>query len=115
MRVLDNNGSGTLANVANGITLGGRQRRQGDQPEPGRPAARATLQNAVDYAWSKGVFLACAAGNSNTSSTANAYPGAYANCFAVASTTSTDARSSFSNYGSWVEVAAPGSRSTRPG
>ncbi|MDB4895623.1 MAG: peptidase and in kexin sedolisin, partial [Firmicutes bacterium] len=62
----------------------------------------------VDYAWNKGVFLACAAGNDGTSSTANAYPGAYTNCFAVASTNSSDAKSSFSNYGTWVEAAAPG-------
>jgi thermitase len=67
-----------------------------------------TLQNAVDYAWSKGAFLACAAVNDNTSSTASADPGAYGNCFAVASTNSSDARSLFSNYGSWVEAAAPG-------
>ncbi|MDQ5852182.1 MAG: S8 family serine peptidase, partial [Chloroflexota bacterium] len=67
------------------------------------------LQSAVDNAWNKGVFLACAAGNSNTSSTGSAYPAAYPNCFAVASTTSSDARSSFSNYGGWVEVTAPGS------
>jgi subtilisin family serine protease len=53
--------------------------------------------------------MACAAGNDNTSNQANAYPGAYANCFAVAATTSTDARASYSNYGTWVEVAAPGS------
>jgi thermitase len=68
-----------------------------------------TLQNAVNNAANAGVFLACAAGNSNTSNTANAYPAAYSNCFAIASTTSSDVRSSFSNYGSWVEVAAPGS------
>ncbi|HYF79392.1 MAG TPA: S8 family serine peptidase, partial [Symbiobacteriaceae bacterium] len=37
------------------------------------------------------------------------YPAYYTNCFAIASTTSSDARSSFSNYGNWVEVAAPGS------
>lgn len=36
-------------------------------------------------------------------------PAAYSDCFSVASTTSTDARSSFSNYGTWVEIAAPGS------
>jgi subtilisin family serine protease len=69
----------------------------------------STLQSAVDYAWNKGSFLACAAGNENTSGTAYAYPGAYDNCFAVASTTLSDTRSSFSNYGTWVEAAAPGS------
>jgi subtilisin family serine protease len=108
IRVLDNNGSGTLANVANGITYAADRGAKVINLSLGG-AGSSTLQSAIDYAAAKGVFLACAAGNSNTSSTSSAYPGAYANCFAVASTTNTDARSSFSNYGSWVEAAAPGS------
>jgi thermitase len=108
VRVLDNNGSGTLANVAKGITYAADNGAQVINLSLGG-GGTSTLQQAVDYAAGKGAFLACAAGNSNTSSTSSAYPGAYANCFAVASTTSSDARSSFSNYGSWVEVAAPGS------
>jgi thermitase len=108
VRVLDNNGSGTLVNVANGIRYAADNGAKVINMSLGGGGS-SSLQSAVDYAWSKGVFMACAAGNSNTSSTASAYPGAYPNCFAVASTTNTDARSSFSNYGSWVEVAAPGS------
>jgi subtilisin family serine protease len=108
VRVLDNNGSGTLTNVANGITFAANNGARVINLSLGGPGS-TTLQNAVNNAWNAGVFLACAAGNSNTSSTSNAYPAAYSNCFAVASTTSSDARSSFSNYGSWVEVAAPGS------
>ncbi len=107
VRVLDNNGSGTLANVASGITYAADNGAKVVNLSLGGSGS-TTLQNAVNYAWNAGVFLACAAGNSNTSSTTNAYPGAYTNCFAVASTTSSDARSSFSNYGTWVEVAAPG-------
>ena len=108
VRVLDNNGSGTLTNVANGINFAANNGAKVINLSLGGSGS-TTLQSAVDNAWSRGVFLACAAGNSNTSNTSNAYPAAYANCFAVASTTSTDARSSFSNYGTWVEVAAPGS------
>ena len=108
VRVLDNNGSGSLANVAKGITYAADNGAKVVNLSLGGPGS-STLQQAVDYAVAKGVFLACAAGNSNTSSTSSAYPAAYAGCFAVASTTSTDARSSFSNYGSWVEAAAPGS------
>jgi subtilisin family serine protease len=108
VRVLDNNGSGTLANVASGIRWAADNGAKVINMSLGGPGS-TTLQSAVDYAAGKGVFLACAAGNDNTSSTSNAYPGAYPNCFAVASTTNTDARSSFSNYGTWVEAAAPGS------
>lgn len=108
IRVLDNNGNGTLANVANGIRWAVDHGAKVINLSLGGPGS-STLQSAVDYASSKGAFLACAAGNSNTSSTSSSYPAAYSSCFAVASTTSTDARSSFSNYGNWVEVAAPGS------
>jgi thermitase len=108
VRVLDNNGSGTMANVASGITWAADNGAKVINMSLGGSGA-TTLQQAVDYAWNKGVFMACAAGNSNTSSTTSAYPAAYARCFAIASTTDTDARSSFSNYGSWVEIAAPGS------
>jgi subtilisin family serine protease len=108
VRVLDSNGSGTLDNVAKGITYAANNGAKVINLSLGGPGS-ATLQSAVDNAWSKGAFVACAAGNDNTTSTANAYPGAYTNCFAVASTDSSDARSSFSNHGTWVEAAAPGS------
>ena len=108
VRVLDNAGSGTLVSIANGITYAADHGAKVINLSLGGGGA-ATLQAAVDYAWGRGAFLACAAGNGGTSSTASAYPAAYGNCFAVASTDAADARSSFSNYGPWVEAAAPGS------
>ena len=107
VRVLDNNGSGTLVNVANGIIWAADNGAKVINMSLGGSGGSTTLENAVNYAWNKGVFLACAAGNSNTS--APSYPAYYSNCFAVAATTSTDARASYSNYGNWVEAAAPGS------
>jgi hypothetical protein len=64
------------------------------------------LQNAVNYAWNKGVVVVAAAGNNGN--TARVYPAYYANCIAVAATDQNDAKASFSTYGSWVDVAAPG-------
>ncbi len=106
VRVLDNNGSGTLANVANGITWAADNGADAINMSLGASSGASTLENAVNYAWNQGTFLACAAGNSNTS--APSYPAYYTRCFAVAATDSNDNRASFSNYGSWVEVAAPG-------
>ncbi|MFZ5828342.1 MAG: S8 family serine peptidase [Bacillota bacterium] len=106
VRVLDNNGSGTLANVANGITWAADRGAKVINLSLGASTGATTLENAINYAWNRGAFLACAAGNSNTSSPS--YPAYYENCFAVASTNSSDARSYFSNYGNWVEAAAPG-------
>lgn len=105
LRVLDNSGSGSLANVARAIIYAADNGARVVNLSLGGSGA-TTLQRAVDYAWGRGVFLACAAGNSNTSSLS--YPAGYENCFAVAATTSADARASFSNYGAWVEAAAPG-------
>ncbi len=66
-----------------------------------------TEQNAVNYAWNKGVVLVAASGNSGT--TKLNYPAAYPNVIAVGSTGRNDARSGYSNYGeNWVSVGAPG-------
>lgn len=111
VRVLDNAGSGTLSNVAKGIVFAADQGAQVLNLSLGGSGSRL-LEVAVDYAWSRGAFLACAAGNEGTSSQNMACPAAYNNCYAVAATTSTDTRASFSNYGRWVEVAAPGTSIT---
>lgn len=71
----------------------------------GRYSSR-TLRNAINYAWNNGVVIVAAAGN-NTSSVPR-YPAYYSNVIAVAATDSQDKKASFSNYGSWVDVAAPG-------
>jgi thermitase len=62
---------------------------------------------AVGHAASKGCILVASAGNDGV--TTPNYPAAYPNVIAVAATDfQTDARLSWSNYGSWVDVAAPG-------
>jgi len=107
VRVLNNSGSGTLDDVAAGIRYAADAGAQVISLSLGGSSGTSTLQSAVDYAWSRGSVVVAAAGNSNTS--APSYPAYYSNAIAVASTTSSDTRSSFSNYGSWVDVAAPGS------
>ncbi len=61
---------------------------------------------AIDYANSKGVICVASAGNDGQE--VLAYPAALKNVMGVASTTDYDTRSSFSNYGPAVWVAAPG-------
>ena len=56
--------------------------------------------------WS-GITFVAAAGNDNTSQVF--YPAGYNYVISVASTTSSDSKSSFSNYGTWIDIAAPGS------
>lgn len=74
----------------------------------GGGACGATTQAAINTAVGRGAVLAIAAGNDNTN-VSNASPANCANVIAVGSITSTGARSSFSNYGSGVDIAAPGS------
>ena len=65
-------------------------------------------QNVCNYAWDNGVILIAAAGNDGTNE--QFYPAAYNNVVSVAATTSGDAKSSFSQYGTWIDIAAPGSQ-----
>ncbi len=61
---------------------------------------------AVDYAWAHGVVIVAAAGNmgSNTYH----YPAAHPNVIAVVATDASDNRAGFSNWGDFIDVAAPG-------
>jgi hypothetical protein len=63
---------------------------------------------AVDYAISNGVIVVVAAGNDNTDSQASNYLSTRGDCIDVAATNNNDVRCSFSNYGTWVDVSAPG-------
>ncbi len=65
-----------------------------------------SMQDAIDYAYSQGVIMVAAAGNSNSSQVS--YPAYLEHVIAVAATNSKDERAPFSNYGDWVEIAAPG-------
>lgn len=106
VRVLDANGSGSLNNVADGIVHAADNGAQVISLSLGATSSSSTMQNAVNYAWSKGSVVVAAAGNSGN--TVKNYPAAYANAIAVAATDSNDRKASFSTYGSWVDVAAPG-------
>jgi subtilisin family serine protease len=64
-------------------------------------------QVAIEYATRHGVVVVAAAGNDGRE--VNHWPAAHEAAIAVASTTANDTRSSFSNQGDFVDVAAPGS------
>ena len=72
----------------------------------GGTAYSTTLRDAVLYAASRGVLLVAAAGNNNSSSPF--YPAYFEEVIAVSATDSNDARASWSNYGDWVDISAPG-------
>ncbi|MBE2247441.1 MAG: S8 family serine peptidase [Candidatus Competibacteraceae bacterium] len=72
----------------------------------GGPSYSTTGQNVINYAWNKGCIIIAASGNDNVSS--QFYPAAFNNVISVSATSSNDAKASFSNYGSWIDISAPG-------
>jgi len=64
------------------------------------------LQDAITYANEKGVSVMCASGNNGRYMAK--YPASYRGAISVGATDSSDGRASFSNYGPWVDVMAPG-------
>ncbi len=105
-KVLDSSGSGYYSWIASGITWAADQGAKVISMSLGGSASSQALSDAVDYAWSKGAVVVVAAGNSGSSSPS--YPAYYTNAIAVAATDSNDNLASWSNFGSWVDVAAPG-------
>ena len=72
-----------------------------------RPTSSPELKRAIDNATSRGIIAVSSAGNDGKSTLM--YPAAYDNVIGVASTSNSDVRSTFSNYGyNLVWVAAPG-------
>ncbi|UCF43334.1 MAG: S8 family serine peptidase [Planctomycetota bacterium] len=65
-----------------------------------------SLRDAIEYAHSQGVIMVASAGNNSTNSPQ--YPAYYEHMIAVAATNSNDEKAPFSNYGDWVDIAAPG-------
>jgi len=115
VKVLDDNAYGPNSRIASGI------RWAADWAASGAPQVRTkvinlslgtdspsrALEDAVNYAWSKGVVLTCAGGNDGNRSAT--YPARYERCIAVGATDSSDRKAAFSSYNKdWMDVAAPG-------
>jgi subtilisin family serine protease len=108
VRVLNNQGSGTIAGVVAGVNwVASNHVKPAVANMSLGGGANTSLDNAVQGAITRGVTFAVAAGNSNTNA-ANTSPARVASALTVGSSDRTDARSSFSNYGPVVDVFAPG-------
>ena len=106
VKVLDSTGAGSYTAIINGITYAADHGARVINMSLGGYSYSASLQEAVNYAWNRGVVIVAAAGNDNTSSPS--YPAACQNVIAVAATDQNDNKASFSNYGAHISVAAPG-------
>lgn len=106
LRVSDTAGYGYYSMMANAIVYAADHGVRIVNLSFGGTSSSSTLQSAIDYAWSKGTIVFASAGNSNVSTLT--YPAACNHAVAVAATDSADNKASFSNYGSWITVSAPG-------
>ncbi|WP_405572450.1 S8 family peptidase [Streptomyces sp. NBC_01167] len=112
VRVLDNSGSGTTEQVVAGIDW---VTRNAVKPAVANLSLGGGVDPALDTAVrnsiASGVTYAIAAGNDGANAS-NYSPARVTEAITVGSTTSTDARSSFSNYGTVLDIFAPGSSIT---
>ncbi len=81
----------------------------------GSPQPNQTMADACRYAWESGMVLFGSAGNDY--SEVMRYPACYEGVENVAASTPNDTKASWSNYGAWVDITAPGEHiySTLPG
>lgn len=112
VRVLGCDGSGTNSGVIAGMdwVTANHVKPAVANMSLGGGASTAT-DDAVNRMHNAGVTVVVAAGNENTNA-CNSSPARAANAITVGSTTNTDARSSFSNYGTCLDIFAPGSSIT---
>ncbi len=112
VRVLNCSGSGTTSGVIAGVDWVTAHRIRPAVANMSLGGGVSTsLDNAVTNSINSGVTYAIAAGNSNTNASTSS-PARVGAAMTVGSSTINDARSSFSNFGSVVDIFAPGSSIT---
>jgi subtilisin family serine protease len=112
VRVLGCNGSGSTSGVIAGVDWVTANHVKPAVANMSLGGGISTaLDNAVANSTNAGVSYAVAAGNSNTNA-CNSSPARAPSANTVGATTSSDARSSFSNFGTCVDIFAPGSSIT---
>ncbi|WP_440111135.1 S8 family peptidase [Paenibacillus sp. QZ-Y1] len=107
VKVLDNSGSGTTYAVAEGIIWAADHGAKVINMSLGNYADAQFLHDAIKYAFDRDIVLIAATGNDNTERPG--YPAAYPEVFAVSATDPDMTKASYSNYGDYVDVMAPGS------
>jgi len=105
-KVLNQYGSGGSAWIANGIYHAADRGAKIISMSLGDYFYSQTIYDAIKNVTRRGVLVVAAAGNDAISCTT--YPAYFDEVVAVTATSQSDTKASFTNFGTWVEVAAPG-------
>ncbi|NOY39795.1 MAG: S8 family serine peptidase [Nitrospirae bacterium] len=107
VKVLDSRGSGTYTDIADGIYFAANNGADIISMSLGGSSASITMEEALAYAYNKGVTIVAAAGNDGTD--VISYPAAYnAYVIAVGATRYDETLAYYSNYGPDLDIVAPG-------
>lgn len=113
VKVLNKKGSGQLDDMIDGIYFATNNGADIISMSLGFPPGYYPgkgLDDALEYAYQKGVTIVAASGNDGAGTVS--YPAAYPRCIAVGATNSEGLRSDYSNYGDALDVVAPGGDGT---
>jgi serine protease len=106
LKVLSGSGGGTVADIAESIKFAADNDADVINMSLGGGGASKLIEDAIDYAYKKGVVVVAAAGNENRNSAS--YPARYPHVISVAATDSADIKAPYSNFGAGVDISAPG-------
>jgi len=106
IKALSNVGSGDTANIVQAVYKAIEVEADVISMSLGGVCYDKAFQTAINKAVGKGIVVVAASGNEGVSQ--KSYPAAYNNVIAVAATEGQGYVTSFSNWGDWVDIAAPG-------
>lgn len=110
LKVLGASGGGTVADIAEAIRFAADKGADVINMSLGGPGESQLMEEAIDYAYHKGVFIVAAAGNADENSAS--YPARYPRVVGVAALDSTGVKAPYSNFGAGVDISAPGGSET---
>ncbi|MBD1841326.1 peptidase S8 [Coleofasciculus sp. FACHB-64] len=106
LKVLSAEGGGTVADIAEAIKFAADNGADVINMSLGGGGESQVMQEAIDYAYNKGVVIVAAAGNSNENSAS--YPARYPHVIGVSAIDSAGEKAFYSSYGAGVDISAPG-------
>lgn len=106
LKVLSGGGGGTVSDIAEAIKFAADNGADVINLSLGGSGESQLMQEAINYAHSKGVVVVAAAGNSGDNSAS--YPARYPHAIGVAALDAAGEKAPYSNFGAGVDISAPG-------